>query len=433
MKRYAKVVAILGLSLFLLNCPTTPKKVNTVAAPAFSPAEGVYTSPQTVSLSTSTEGAEIRYTLDGSAPSATSGTLYTAAFPVSATTTVRAIAYKNGWEDSPVASATFTITGTVAAVQFDPPAGSYDSAISVSLSSATAGAEIWYTMDGSQPAAGKGTKYTGPVALEDSATVAAVAVKQNWAPSAVASASYAVQVVPAVSDEEIMEARNAIARAKEVDADYYDPDNYTAAQGLLDDALDGPRRRPRRRPRDAGSLDGEGEPGVRQLCRAGRGGPRAEDGGGSTAPARPRGGQVPPLGLRQRGRRHRRGAGPVRRGLLCRCPRARPRRPARHDRPRQQAGEEAGLGPPAQAGDRAVHEGGRGLGRVRGRPRPEGEGDRPVPRGRRGLPVLRPGHGGGEVRRCPRGRGGHAAPRPARRGTAGRPRRRRRPRRCSRT
>ena len=150
---------------------------------------------------------------------------------------MRAIAYKNGWEDSPVASATFTITGTVAAVQFDPPAGSYDSAISVSLTSATAGAEIWYTVDGSQPAAGKGTKYAGPVTLEDSATVAAVAVKQNWAPSAVASASYAVQVVPAVSDEEIMEARNAIARAKEVDADYYDPDNYTAAQGLLEDAL----------------------------------------------------------------------------------------------------------------------------------------------------------------------------------------------------
>ena len=39
-----EVVAILGLSVFLLNCPTTPKKVNTVAAPAFSPAEGVYTS-----------------------------------------------------------------------------------------------------------------------------------------------------------------------------------------------------------------------------------------------------------------------------------------------------------------------------------------------------------------------------------------------------
>jgi nucleoid-associated protein YgaU len=238
MYRYAKVAAILGLSIVLLNCPTTPKKVNTVAAPAFSPAEGVYATPQAVTLSTATEGAEIRYTTDGSAPTPTSGTAYKAPLTISASATVRAIAYKNGWNDSPVSSAAYTITGTVAAVQFSPAAGTYKEAISVALSTDTAGAEIWYTADGSEPAASKGTKYTAPVEIAESTTLKAVAVKQNWASSPVASARYALDLVPPVTDAEVMEARNAIARAKEADADYYDGENFTAAQRLLDEGLD---------------------------------------------------------------------------------------------------------------------------------------------------------------------------------------------------
>ena len=238
MVRYAKVLAILGFALVLMNCPTTPKKVNTVAAPAFSPVEGVSAVAQTVTLTSSTEGAAIRYTLDGSAPTATSGTEYKAPIAVSATTTIRAIAYKNGWEDSPVASAVYTITGAVAAVQFNPPAGSYDAAISVQLRTPTDGAEIWYTTDGAEPAVGKGAKYSAAVQLAASATIKAVAVKQGWASSPVASAAYSITVVPPVSEAEIMEARNAIARAKEADADYYDPDNYAAAGQLLDEALE---------------------------------------------------------------------------------------------------------------------------------------------------------------------------------------------------
>ena len=77
------------------------------ATPTFSPAGGTYTSAQNVTISCSTSGAEIRYTLNGSTPT-TSSALYSAAIPISETTTIKAIAVKDG-QTSSVASATYTI------------------------------------------------------------------------------------------------------------------------------------------------------------------------------------------------------------------------------------------------------------------------------------------------------------------------------------
>ena len=45
--------------------------IGTCAAPTFSPAAGTYSSAQTVTISTTTSGATIRYTTDGSTPSET--------------------------------------------------------------------------------------------------------------------------------------------------------------------------------------------------------------------------------------------------------------------------------------------------------------------------------------------------------------------------
>ncbi len=81
-----------------------------VANPSFSPGGGTYTSAQSVTIATSTSGATIRYTTDGSTPSDTAGTVYTGPVAVSTTTTIRAIAYKSGSPSSSVVSATYTIT-----------------------------------------------------------------------------------------------------------------------------------------------------------------------------------------------------------------------------------------------------------------------------------------------------------------------------------
>lgn len=79
----------------------------TMEAPAITPGAGSFTSAQTVSIVALNAGAEIRYTLDGSAPSANSR-LYESPFQVSATTTIKALAIKNG-KSGPVALATITI------------------------------------------------------------------------------------------------------------------------------------------------------------------------------------------------------------------------------------------------------------------------------------------------------------------------------------
>lgn len=90
----------------VINTATTPM----VANPVFSPSGGTFSSAQSVTISTSTSGANIRYTLDGSTPSSTTGTVYTGPIPVNATTTIKALAYKSGMTDSAVVSATYTIT-----------------------------------------------------------------------------------------------------------------------------------------------------------------------------------------------------------------------------------------------------------------------------------------------------------------------------------
>lgn len=78
------------------------------AAPTFSPAGGTYTEAQSVTITSTTEGAAIYYTLDGSTPS-TSSTKYTGPVTISKTATIKAIATKSGMNNSAVNSADYTI------------------------------------------------------------------------------------------------------------------------------------------------------------------------------------------------------------------------------------------------------------------------------------------------------------------------------------
>ncbi|MDR0829487.1 MAG: chitobiase/beta-hexosaminidase C-terminal domain-containing protein [Prevotellaceae bacterium] len=100
--------ALKNISLVKYVVPT-----NQVATPVISPNAGNITAPANVSITCETEGATIYYTTDGTTPDETS-TEYTAAFPVSATTTVKAIATKATFTNSEVATATYTFPVEVA-------------------------------------------------------------------------------------------------------------------------------------------------------------------------------------------------------------------------------------------------------------------------------------------------------------------------------
>ncbi|HWB03485.1 MAG TPA: CotH kinase family protein [Verrucomicrobiales bacterium] len=86
------------------------------------PRRGIYSSPQSVTITTTTPDAIIRYTTDGSEPTETTGTLYTGPAPVNATTTLRAIAFKEGMVSTNIDTHTYLFPSQVSA-QTNTPAG----------------------------------------------------------------------------------------------------------------------------------------------------------------------------------------------------------------------------------------------------------------------------------------------------------------------
>ena len=85
----------------------------TVATPAFSVASGAVDSGTSVTITCATEGAKIYYTTDGSEPTE-SNTEYKAAISITEAITLKAIAVKDGMNDSAVASASYLIIPTKA-------------------------------------------------------------------------------------------------------------------------------------------------------------------------------------------------------------------------------------------------------------------------------------------------------------------------------
>jgi hypothetical protein len=177
--------------------PTT-QSPSQVATPTFSLAAGTYLGTQTVSLSDSTSGATIFYTIDGTTPATSAGgstAQYTGPLTVSSTRTIKAIATASAFSASTVASATYTIQSQVAAPTFSPVGGTYTSAQTISLSSTTAGASLYYTLDGSTPttsAGGSTLLYSAPISITASKTVKAIATASGYFASNVSTAVYTI-------------------------------------------------------------------------------------------------------------------------------------------------------------------------------------------------------------------------------------------------
>ena len=86
-----------------------------VAPPVISPDTRYFQNNVTILLTTSTAGATIRYTLDGSEPTSSNGTIYSTGFQIDNPKTVKAAAYKSGWEISSVSSKIYRFSEPLAA------------------------------------------------------------------------------------------------------------------------------------------------------------------------------------------------------------------------------------------------------------------------------------------------------------------------------
>gem|GEM_PF-1161371 len=173
---------------------------DTVTKPTATSPEGIIISGTTVELSTTTDGADIWYTIDGiTDPAKDVGEKYTAPILITVDTIIKAIAVKEGMDDSNIAEITYT------AKVAKPTASPYGSAVSygttVELSAIpTDGADIYYTTDGTTPTASS-SLYSGPIALNKLGpiTLRAIAIKDGILNSNRLKAEYIIQPIDIVA------------------------------------------------------------------------------------------------------------------------------------------------------------------------------------------------------------------------------------------
>ena len=84
----------------------------------------------------------------------------------------------------------------VSAPAFNPAGGTYTGPQNVAITSATSGASLRYTTDGSTPSETAGTVYSGPVSIGSTTTLKAIAYKAGMADSSVTSATYTIEAAP---------------------------------------------------------------------------------------------------------------------------------------------------------------------------------------------------------------------------------------------
>lgn len=164
-------------------------------APLFTLTGGGLTGKITVAISCATENATILYTTDGSVPTVGHGTVYTAPFTLE--DTVRAVAWANGMQLSLVNSTSVT---TAMAPTATPAARTLTEAADITLATATKGATIYYTTDGSAVVTGSAAAgytlsetaetYTAAIHVDKPCTIQAVAAAEGKLLSAVMTQRY---------------------------------------------------------------------------------------------------------------------------------------------------------------------------------------------------------------------------------------------------
>lgn len=120
-----------------------------------------------ISITTPTADAKIYYTLDGTEPTSKSN-LYTGPVELMKNCTVKAIALRNDYHDSPVTTYQLNVDNLICAVPTFKRTGN-----KLELSTATAGASIYYTTDGTEPTT-QSQKYDKAIDIQHNGTIKAL-------------------------------------------------------------------------------------------------------------------------------------------------------------------------------------------------------------------------------------------------------------------
>lgn len=224
----------------------TPASV--VATPVATPIGGTYYNNQSVTLTTTTPGAEIRYTTNSTNPTCSTGTVYSSPISITTTTNLRAIACKTGSTPSSIMSQNYFLR--VDAPQPNVTPGTYSTPQTVSFSTITTGAQIYYTLDSTIPCnaaypdSTTGTLYTTPIVISSPVTeIRVMAYKAGYQDSDEYSDYYFInsycnnKMVPLyVSDHTGLYTynRDVLLSSEECTGNFENPSNITFTNPKID-------------------------------------------------------------------------------------------------------------------------------------------------------------------------------------------------------
>ncbi|WP_263360177.1 chitobiase/beta-hexosaminidase C-terminal domain-containing protein [Acidicapsa ligni] len=161
-------------------------------APIFNIQGGTFNAVQTITITDATPGATIYYAIN-SAPT-TKSAKYTGPVPVRNSASLQALAIAPGQTTSNITSQTYTyITG---APVISPSGGTFNGPQTVTITSASPNALIFYSTNGLQPNA-NGTRYTVPITVSASEKIIAMATETGFTQSAFVTAVFTISNVAA--------------------------------------------------------------------------------------------------------------------------------------------------------------------------------------------------------------------------------------------